>query len=77
MSFARFMNQVYFRTSDRVDARHGHASTEHAASSYGVAVVVSDGVAYGPSDIAGGKVQAFGSVAKSLQAAGFEVVENI
>jgi len=77
MSFARFQSKVFFRRLGHVDADSGDVSTTHSSCNYGCAVIVIGNVAFGPADVEGGKVQAFGEQAELLRKSGFSVVENI
>jgi len=45
---------TYTEPGNRAEARYGVLTTEHAASSYGLPVVVVDGIAYGSAEVYGG-----------------------
>ena len=74
----RILTSVYARKLGMVDTDAFRVTTDHAASSYGIPVLVdADGIAYGPGDIQDGTVQAHGPQAEMCRRAGFTVVDGL
>ena len=78
LATVKIWNRVFARKLGDVDSTAFRVTTDHAASSYGIPVLVdADGNAYGPADVQDGTVQAHGPQAEMCRQAGFTVVDGL